>query len=96
MMIIFTVIVSFLLHAPVHGIGGAFNSNESLSIQAEEPSVVPKKWISKMIADVETNFDMNLEVSDECRRDFNIYRLHVQNQTIWAIRSEYFIHLLIY
>lgn len=85
-MIIFSVI-SYLLCGPIPGTGGAFNSDEALFGRGTESSVVPKKWISEIIADVEKNFDMNADVSDECRRDFNIYRLHTQNQTVWAIRS---------
>lgn len=46
-----------------------------------------RKWISQLFSEAERNFDMSPNVSTHCRRDFELYKLHLRNQSTWAIRS---------
>lgn len=61
--------------------------HEFSSIRKEKESKSPRKWILEFIHEAERTFDVDLNATDDCKRDFGIYQLHVQNQTVWAIRS---------
>lgn len=48
-----------------------------------------RKWLSELFAQAERDFDMNISpVSDQCREDFRVYKLHLANQSAWAVRSK--------
>lgn len=57
--------------------------------ETQEPDFRPRKWVSELFLQAERQFDMDPNVSAECRRDFEMYKLHLQNQSIWAVRSKY-------
>lgn len=67
---------------PVSALG--FNSS---STQESTRKPVQRKWISELFHEAEATFDMNAEVSEGCRRDFLMYKLYAENQTVWAVRS---------
>lgn len=46
-----------------------------------------KKWITEMFDEAKLNFDMHAYVNPKCRRDYEIYKRHLLNQTVWAVRS---------
>lgn len=48
----------------------------------------PRKWISELLSEAKDEFRMDSMTNDECKRDFNVYRLYLQNQSIWAIQSK--------
>lgn len=83
------VIVGFLLYTSAET--KVFEVDENLSLSKEDsPKIVPKKWISQVMIEAELTFVMDPNVSRQCREDTEIYNLHVENQTVWAIRSSYF------
>ncbi len=46
------------------------------------------KWVAELFYEAQKKFDMNTGVNEKCKRDFQLYKSHLQNQSIWAIRSE--------
>lgn len=71
-----------------------FASQEKLNLLSSKSATYSsnnhKKWLAEIIAETEVNFDMDVHtVSRKCRDDFRIYKQHVRNQTVWAIRSSY-------
>lgn len=61
------------------------SSQNSKQIKSEKAS----KWISQLFQDAERAFDMSFRATEQCRRDFEIYKMHLKNQSVWAIRSLY-------
>ena len=49
----------------------------------------PKKWITELFHDAETIFQMEPGDNADCRRDYNLYKLHLANQSVWAVRSKF-------
>lgn len=47
-----------------------------------------QKWISQIFVEVRERFVMIESTSEACKRDFHLYLRHLQNQTVWAVRSE--------
>ncbi len=47
------------------------------------------KWISQLMSEAEDAFTMDEGVSDKCKRDYKLYELHRQNQSVWALRSKF-------
>lgn len=54
-----------------------------------------KKWISQLFYEAENAFHMDSNVNAECKRDFDLYKLHLRNQSIWAVRSKFFVHFFL-
>lgn len=48
-----------------------------------------RKWISQLMSEARDEFDMHESVTAKCKNDFDAYKLHLQNQSVWAVRSEY-------
>lgn len=46
-----------------------------------------KKWITKVLEEARSKFDMHSKVSEKCKRDYEIYQQNLRNQTVWAVRS---------
>lgn len=53
----------------------------------KQTAATPRKWILELIHEAEKTFDIDSNVSDNCKRDFGVYKLHRDNQTVWAVRS---------
>lgn len=47
----------------------------------------PTKWVSEIMGEAEMAFDMDPNVSKKCAEDIKTYKLHAENQTVWAVRS---------
>lgn len=52
-----------------------------------EPRSRHKKWISQLFDEAKNKFNIHPNVSKACRRDYEIFQQHVDNQSVWAIRS---------
>lgn len=61
------------------------SSRNSMQIKTEKAS----KWISQLFQDAERAFDMSLTTTEQCIRDFETYKMHLKNQSVWAVRSLY-------
>ncbi len=68
-------------------------TNESSLKSGESPSTEGgksrTKWISDLMSEGERTFKMDAFVNAKCKRDFELYQLHLRNQSIWALRSKY-------
>lgn len=53
---------------------------------ARERASSDKQWIKAIFLEAEKNFDMD-DVSVRCKTDFQRYKMHLKNQTVWAVRS---------
>jgi len=53
------------------------------------PPSLQKKWVTQVFVEAANRFDMDANVSVECKRDFELYKKNLQNQTVWAVRSKY-------
>lgn len=51
---------------------------------------VQQPWISLLFTG---NFNMHDGATEECKKDFRRYNMHLRNKTVWAIRSKYIRHL---
>lgn len=66
---------------------------DQIRIPEEKPSAdtresLPGLWISQIFLEAERNFDMlKANVTSACRKDFETYKMHLQNQSVWAVRS---------
>lgn len=47
-----------------------------------------RQWITQLLSEAEKRFEMNGNENTRCRRDFERYKMHLQNQTVWAVRSK--------
>ncbi len=50
-----------------------------------------RKWVPELFDEAKRNFEMGAEVNADCRRDFEKYKMHLSNQSVWAIRSKIYI-----
>lgn len=86
----FLIVLWYLICVHVSASQEELGTNLSFSKSAAYPSSNPKKWLAEIISETEVNFDMDVHtVSRKCKEDFRIYKQHVRNQTVWAIRSSY-------
>lgn len=53
-----------------------------------ETTTKERKWLTQLFSDAERNFDMDPKVSSECLEDFNRYKMNLNAQIGWAIRSK--------
>lgn len=60
-------------------------SEEYSTSQPREPRGL---WVSQVFYEARKSFDLDPNVTDECRKSFDSYTLHLHNQTTWAVRSE--------
>lgn len=60
--------------------------------EKSEPNFHPKKWVSELFMQARQEFNIDTETNPECKRDFELYKMHLQNQSVWAIRSKYYEH----
>ncbi|XP_065206402.1 O-acyltransferase like protein-like isoform X2 [Planococcus citri] len=51
-----------------------------------ESNTPQRKWITQLFHEAETVFEMDSNVNTECKRDFDLYKLHLRNQSVWAVR----------
>ncbi|XKL64038.1 hypothetical protein PGB90_004124 [Kerria lacca] len=58
-----------------------FQSNTLIRLQPSK-----KEWITKIFLEAEMVFDMDTNVSLDCKRDYELFKLHLRNQSIWAVR----------
>ena len=65
------------------------NGDEKVLSNHIESARFQRKWISELFHEAKTSFHMDSEVGDECKRDFDMYELHLKNQSVWAVRSEF-------
>lgn len=64
-------------------------SANKTSLKQPDSSPRQRKWVTQLFMEAADKFDMNANVSAECKRDFELYKKHLQNQTVWAVRSKY-------
>lgn len=55
----------------------------------QKSNFTERKWISQLFYDAEMAFGIHSNASADCRRDFNTYLQHLNNQSIWAVRSKF-------
>lgn len=60
---------------------------ESSFTKLKKPELAHRKWITQLMEEARSAFDIDPAADAQCRRDFNLYKLHLQNQSIWAVRS---------
>ncbi|XKL64935.1 hypothetical protein PGB90_005021 [Kerria lacca] len=60
------------------------SKNEQIEIAVKNSS--QKKWVSQLFAEARTKFDLNSDVSAECKKDYELYKQHLSNASIWAVR----------
>ena len=46
-----------------------------------------RKWITQLMEEAKSAFDIHSEANVRCQRDFDSYKLHLQNQSTWPVRS---------
>ena len=51
-------------------------------------SLSPRKWVTQVFMEAAEKFDMDSNVTAKCKTDFDLYKMYLQNQTLWAVRSE--------
>ncbi|XP_065201228.1 nose resistant to fluoxetine protein 6-like [Planococcus citri] len=64
-------------------------SNEHVepeSVQNAKSDFPQRKWISQLFYEAEMAFQMDSNANAECKRDFDLYKLHLRNQSVWAVR----------
>lgn len=59
----------------------------SSSTNLKKPELGHRKWITQLMEEARNAFDIDPEANAQCKKDFNLYKLHLQNQSIWAVRS---------
>lgn len=57
---------------------------------AETNDLSKKVWISQLFLEAQKKFDMNADVTENCKTDFELYKLYLRNLTVWAVKSKYF------
>lgn len=69
---------------------GSCSSELKVEEGFERKKLVYRPWISQIMAEVEKNFQAELfsGASQKCREDISMYKLHLKNSSIWAIRSK--------
>ncbi|XP_065211070.1 uncharacterized protein LOC135839121 [Planococcus citri] len=60
--------------------------NESFGNGGFESVLPRRKWISELFYEARTAFRLNSEVNAECKRDFDLFKLHLGNQSTWAVK----------
>lgn len=60
------------------------NSDTNISEKLNNKS---QKWIPELMDAAKMSFNMDSAISSKCKADFQLYKLHLQNQSIWAVRS---------
>lgn len=66
-------------------------------VLAKSPEFLsPRKWVTQVFMEAAEKFDMDSNVTAKCKKDFDLYKMYLQNQTLWAVRSEYLIVLCLY
>lgn len=58
-----------------------------VEVRREETARQPK-WITQLFLEAEQKFDLHPDVNPRCRRDYEMYKVHLANQSVWAIRSK--------
>lgn len=82
-MIVFIFAISFFTSALADK-SGKISIDDQTFVSVENRQ---RKWISEIMMEAEMRFHVDPNVSKDCRKDFEIYKQHVRNQTVWAIRS---------
>ena len=49
-----------------------------------------RKWITELFYEAKAEFQIDSNVNSECKRDFDLYKLHLRNQSVWAVKSKFF------
>ncbi|KAK7604564.1 hypothetical protein V9T40_005750 [Parthenolecanium corni] len=63
------------------------NESGVLEVRREE-NMHQSKWITQLFIEAEQKFDLHPNVSPQCKRDYEMYKLHLANQSVWAVRSK--------
>ncbi|XKL64934.1 hypothetical protein PGB90_005020 [Kerria lacca] len=53
---------------------------------AETNDLSKKVWISQLFLEAQKKFDMNADVTENCKTDFELYKLYLRNLTVWAVK----------
>lgn len=64
------------------------NCSSSTSEDENWNSAVHKVWLSQLFEEAKQSFIMDQSTNSMCKRDFDLYKMHLQNHSIWAIRSK--------
>lgn len=69
----------------------AINMNKQILKNTTHPqaNIGEQKWISQLFLEAERKFDMDEHVNKRCKTDYELYKLHLRNQSVWAVRSKY-------
>lgn len=51
------------------------------------PASPKRKWLSQVFDQAKLAFDVPANASEKCRRDYDLFKAHLNNQTVWAVRS---------
>ncbi len=65
-------------------------SSKVQNFESQKKRTASKKlWFTQLFAEAQIKFDMKT-VNEKCEKDYQTYKTHLyENQSIWAIRSEY-------
>lgn len=61
-----------------------FTASVDEGVQSSRKS---QKWVSELMDEAKGAFNVSPANNSKCREDFQLYKLHLQNQSIWAMRS---------
>lgn len=64
------------------------NCSSSTSEDENRNFAVHKVWLSQLFEEAKHSFIMDQSTNSMCKRDFDLYEMHLQNHSIWAIRSK--------
>ncbi|XKL64037.1 hypothetical protein PGB90_004123 [Kerria lacca] len=67
----------------------AINMNKQILKNTTHPqaNIGEQKWISQLFLEAERKFDMDEHVNKRCKTDYELYKLHLRNQSVWAVRN---------
>lgn len=68
--------------------GHKFVSKATTAEVRREETASQPKWITQLFYEAEEKFDLHPNVNPHCRRDYEMYKLHLANQSVWAVRSK--------
>lgn len=72
------------------------NGVDNKSFQNAKSDFPQRKWISQLFHEAEMAFQMDSNVNAKCKRDFDLYKLHLRNQSVWAVKSKLFFSIFGY
>lgn len=65
-----------------------FSAETAHQIETQKNDILPKRWIADIFAEAENKFTIHPDANERCSRDFDLYKSHLKNESIWAIRSK--------